>query len=125
MSGMNLDDYLEKSGKSRDDLQKDWAPQASKRIVGSLIMTKLGEELEIEVKSEEIEEEMNKVLAKYKGMEDMFNDLLDPKKNKFQLKKVGDTLPSADREVWTDGKSVLINKEKIGLLMEEINKDNK
>ncbi len=71
MSGMTLDDFLEKSGKTRADLEKDWTPQAQKRIIGSLIMTKLSEELEVKVDSEEIEEEMNKVLAKYRGVEDM------------------------------------------------------
>ncbi len=71
MSGMTLDDFLEKSGKTRVDLEKDWTPQAQKRIIGSLIMTKLSEELEVKVDSEEIEEEMNKVLAKYRGVEDM------------------------------------------------------
>ncbi len=71
MSGMTLDEYLEKVNKTVEDLQKDWTPQASKRIIGSLIMTKLGEELAIEVKTEEIEEEMNKVLTKYRGLEDI------------------------------------------------------
>ncbi len=75
MSGVALDDHLEKIGKNRNDLQKDWTPQATNRIVGSLIITKLGEELKIEVKTEEIETEMNKVLAKYKGMEDMESNI--------------------------------------------------
>lgn len=75
MNGISLDDYLEKAGKKIDDLQKEWTPQAIKRILGSLIIAKLGEELEIEVKVEEIEEEINKVLAKYKGVKDMENNI--------------------------------------------------
>jgi hypothetical protein len=35
------------------------------------------------------------------------DEIMDPKKNKFQLKKPGDTMPHS-REVWTDGVSVLL-----------------
>ncbi len=35
-------------------------------------------------------------------------DLLDPRKNKFALKKSGDILPY-DREVWTDGESIMLS----------------
>ena len=41
----------------------------------------------------------------YKKVENMFN----PKKNEFELKKIGDSLP-VNKEVWTDSKSVLINE---------------
>ncbi len=71
MSGTTLDNFLERSGKTRDDLEKDWTLQAKKRILGSLIMSKLAEELGIEADSKEVEEEMNKVLARYRGVEDM------------------------------------------------------
>ena len=71
MTGMTLDNFLENAGKTRADLEKDWTPQAKKRILGSLIMTKLSKELEIEPDAKEIEEDINKVLAKYGGVEDM------------------------------------------------------
>lgn len=37
------------------------------------------------------------------------NDLLDPKKNRFELKTIGDTIPHS-REVWTDGESILLSQ---------------
>ena len=44
---------------------------------------------------------------KYKGIEDMFRDYLDPNKNDFKLQQAGDNLPKRN-ELWTDGKSVLL-----------------
>jgi hypothetical protein len=46
-------------------------------------------------------------LMKGKSIE-VFNKMMSPKKNKFQLKKGSDIIPS-DREIWTDSESVLIN----------------
>ena len=43
----------------------------------------------------------------FMNMEKYFRYLLDPEKNYFGLKRVGDKLPN-DVEVWTDGDSVLI-----------------
>ena len=37
------------------------------------------------------------------------NQAMSPKKNGFELKKAGDIIP-ADREIWTDGESMLINE---------------
>jgi len=44
---------------------------------------------------------------KFMNMEEYFRYLLDPNKNKFKLKKIGDRLPK-DKEVWTDSNSILI-----------------
>jgi len=44
---------------------------------------------------------------KFMNLERYIQYLLDPKKNKFQLKTIGDKLPPK-REVWTDADSVLI-----------------
>jgi len=75
MSGMTFDDYLAKMGKTRDDLEKEWTPQARKRILSALVLEKLGEELEIKPQSDEIEAEMNKTLAMYKGVADIEKQL--------------------------------------------------
>lgn len=70
-SGMNFDQYLEKIGKKREDLEKEWAPQAQKRVVSALVLEQIADEEEINIDGKEIEQEMNKTLAMYKGVEDM------------------------------------------------------
>lgn len=71
MQGMNLDDYLKAMKKTREDLEKDWKADAEKRVKSAMILEELAKELEIEIPSEEIEEEMNKTLAMYKGVKDL------------------------------------------------------
>jgi trigger factor len=75
MSGMQLDMYLEKIGKTKDDIEKEWEPQAKKRVLGALVLEQLAEDEEINVESKEIEEEMNKTLAMYKGVQDLGKNL--------------------------------------------------
>ncbi|MEA3322823.1 MAG: trigger factor [Patescibacteria group bacterium] len=70
-SGMNFEQYLEKIGKKREDLEKEWAPQAKKRVVSALVLEQIADEEEINIDSKDIEQEMNKTLAMYKGVEDM------------------------------------------------------
>jgi trigger factor len=71
MSGMQFDDYLTKLNKTREDLEKEWEPQAKKRVVSALILEQIADDEEMDIDSKEIEEEMNKTLAMYKGVKDM------------------------------------------------------
>jgi len=45
---------------------------------------------------------------KFNDLEKYFRYLLDPKKNKFELKTIGDKLPK-NKEVWTDSDSILVH----------------
>ena len=50
------------------------------------------------------------ILTKFKKGDNLYQfieNILDPRKNDFELKKAGDKLPER-REVWTDGKSIMI-----------------
>lgn len=69
--GMNLDQYLEKLGKKKDDLKKDWMPQAEKRVISALALKEIIAQEEIKVEATEVEAEMNKTLQYYKNVKDM------------------------------------------------------
>ncbi len=71
MSGMKFEEYLEKIGKKREELEEEWKPQAKKRVMSALVLEQLAENEEIAVDSKEIEEEMNKTLQMYKGVKDV------------------------------------------------------
>ena len=71
MSGMKFDEYLEKIGKKREDLEEEWKPQAKKRVISALVLEQLADDEEINIDSKDIEQEMNKTLAMYKGIEDV------------------------------------------------------
>ncbi|EKE22006.1 MAG: Trigger factor [uncultured bacterium] len=77
--GMSLADYVGQLGKTVDDLEKDWVPQAQKRIKAALALEKIIKEKEIKISSEEIEEAMNKTLQFYKDEKDA-KDKIDMKR---------------------------------------------
>ena len=69
--GMTFDQYLMQIKKTIDDLEKEWEPQAIKRVKAALALEEVAKEKEIEIKSEEVEAEMNKTLAQYKKIKDV------------------------------------------------------
>lgn len=68
--GLTFDQYLQQIGKSVDELEKEWEPQAIKRIKAALALEEVAKEKEVEVSSEDVEAEMNKTLAQYKKIPD-------------------------------------------------------
>lgn len=80
--GMSLADYVGQMGKTIDDLEKDWVPQAQKRIKAALALEQIIKEKEIKVSSEKIEEAMNKTLQFYKNEKDA--------KSKIDMKRLFD-----------------------------------
>jgi len=72
LQGMNItfEQYLIQLGKTVDELEKEWEPQAIKRIKAALALEEVAKEREIEIPNEEVEAEMNKTLAQYKKIQD-------------------------------------------------------
>ena len=69
--GMTLDQYLGQMKKNKEDLMKDWIPQAEKRIKSAMALEAIIKEKEIEVPADKIEEELNRIMAQYKGVKDI------------------------------------------------------
>lgn len=69
MMGFKWQTYLEQAKKTEAELRTEWTPQAKKRIAAELILQKLAAQQEIEVTSEAIEAEMNKIFQHYKSQE--------------------------------------------------------
>jgi trigger factor len=68
--GMNLEKYLEQLKKTREDLKKDWAPQAEKRVKSALALKEAVLAEEIKADAKEIEDKANKTLQYYKKVQD-------------------------------------------------------
>lgn len=69
--GVTFEKYLEQIKKSQEDVEKEWEPQARKRILAALALEKVAKESEIEVSPEKIEAEINKTMAQYKNIKDV------------------------------------------------------
>lgn len=66
--GINLEQYLQQLKKDKEELEKDWEPQAAKRIKSALALKEIAKLEEVQVGSAEIEAEMNKTLQYYKNV---------------------------------------------------------
>lgn len=69
--GMSLDQYLEQLKKERKDLEKDWEPQAAKRVISAMALKEIARLEEINIDSKIVEDEMNKTLQYYKNIQNM------------------------------------------------------
>ncbi|OGI16312.1 MAG: trigger factor [Candidatus Moranbacteria bacterium RBG_19FT_COMBO_42_6] len=68
--GMSLDQYLGQIKKKKDELEKDWEPNAVKRVKSAMALNKIVKAEKVPLTSKEIEEEMNKTLQYYKNTKD-------------------------------------------------------
>ncbi|HWQ59626.1 MAG TPA: trigger factor [Candidatus Fimivivens sp.] len=75
MTGLSLPDYLARIGKTEEDLSVEWRPQAGKRLLSQFALESIAKDRDIDVANEEIEEEMNKVLAYVKSVRQAEKDL--------------------------------------------------
>jgi len=69
--GLNFSDYLARMKKTEDELKKDWLAQAKNRLAAHILLDALADMQEIDVDSQEVEAEMNKILQRYKDVEDI------------------------------------------------------
>lgn len=73
--GMNMDQYLAQLKKKKEDLEKDWEPNAVKRVKSAMALRKIVKTEEVALASKEIEEEMNKTLQYYKNTKDFAKNI--------------------------------------------------
>ncbi len=71
--GMQLDHYLESLKKSKDELLKEWRPQADKRVRTGLILRELAKQEAIVPNEEDIIAEVDRQLLRYQAHPEMAN----------------------------------------------------
>lgn len=69
--GMNFEGYLQQLKKSVDEIEKEWHPQAEKRVKAAIALEQAAKDEEITIEQEVIEVEMNKTLQQYKNVKDV------------------------------------------------------
>ena len=65
-AGLQVKDYLEQTKKTEDEVKKDWRLEAAKRAKGELVLREIAKVEKLEVKMEEIEPEVKKIMEMYK-----------------------------------------------------------
>ncbi|SNX52960.1 trigger factor [Thermoanaerobacterium sp. RBIITD] len=74
--GLNLDKYLEITGKSKDDLRKEMHDDAALRVKTQLVIDKIGKNENIEATDEEVENRISEMAKNYNiSVEDLKKEL--------------------------------------------------
>ena len=75
---MKLEDYLSQQGQSEADYMAEVRKAAENRVIGSIVMQKLTDELEIEVDEEAVEKQLAEMRHVYKKDENALKQLDNP-----------------------------------------------
>ena len=84
--GMNLDDYLQMMGKTRQEFKDEYKPQAEKQVKSRLVLEAIAKDAKIEVSEEEISEKIAEMAKMYGQNEE------DAKKNEQLVNYVKENL---------------------------------
>ena len=66
-AGLKMDDYLKHLKKSKDDLVKEWTPDAEKRAKVQLIVSRIAIEEKLEADQEQVKKEVEALMKAYPG----------------------------------------------------------
>lgn len=84
--GLAFEEYLAQIGKKKEELEKDFAKGAEKRVKAALVLRGLAKELQIEPSDEEITKCTDELLAKEDSLEDA--QKIDPEERRAYCKSV-------------------------------------
>jgi len=76
-SNIGLEEYLERVGKTEEELREELRPLATKRVTGSLVLGRIAEEEKIEVSDAEINAELGNMVQSVTGNKDEVKKRLD------------------------------------------------
>ncbi len=65
-AGLKFEDYLKQTDKKEEDLRKEWHPDAEKYAKNQMVLNKIAIEEDIVPKKEDLEAEVDKIMANYK-----------------------------------------------------------
>ncbi len=69
-AGFSFEDYLKHAGKSREDLEKEWAPQAEKRAKTQLALLEIAKKEGLKPDKAKTEESVKQLMAQYKDADE-------------------------------------------------------
>ena len=101
--GTTLEDYLKHSKQTKESWEKDVKEAAKNRVIGHIVVAKLGEELKIEVTDKEVEQQVTELQHVYAKSPEMLADLQTPEavasiRNRIRVNKTMDKLADLNRK---------------------------
>ena len=101
--GTTLDEYLEAQGKAMEDWEEELRARAEQRVISSIIVQKLADELHISIGEEELARRVAEMQAVYKKSPEASAQLADPQvieniRNRMRIDGALDKLAELNRE---------------------------
>ena len=101
--GTTLEDYLKHSKQTKESWEKDVKEAAKNRVIGHIVVAKLGEELKITVTDKEVEQQVAELQHVYAKSPEMLADLQTPEavasiRNRIRVNKTMDKLADLNRK---------------------------
>ena len=90
--GLNLDQYLNIIGKTREEFKKDYEEEAKTRVKERLVLDEIAKEEKIEPDEKEIKERMKEIAEHYGRKEDDVKDNVELKENVKETLKIEKTI---------------------------------
>jgi trigger factor len=85
MQNLSLEDYLKIEQKTAEDLRAELEPQAKDRLMRALVLGKLVEVEELDVKEDEVEAEIDRIVAPFEGQSEEFRKSFDTQSSRRRL----------------------------------------
>ncbi|HAF27001.1 MAG TPA: trigger factor [Lachnospiraceae bacterium] len=104
MQGLNLEQYMQFTGQTREKFEEDMKPQALKRIQSRLVLEEIVKKENITVSDEDLEEEYKKISESYKMDIEEVKDMVGEEgkeeiKKDLSMTKAGEFLAENAKEV--------------------------
>ena len=101
--GMSLDEYLESQGKAMEDWEDELRERAEQRVISSIIVQKLADELHISIGEEELARRVAEMQSVYKKSPEASAQLADPQvieniRNRMRIDGALDKLAELNRD---------------------------
>ena len=101
--GTTLDEYLETQGKAMEDWEEELRARAEQRVISSIIVQKLADELHVSIGEEELARRVAEMQAVYKKSPEASAQLADPQvieniRNRMRIDGALDKLAELNRE---------------------------
>lgn len=94
---MELEDWLKAQGKKKDEWEKDIREAAERRVISSIVVQRLGEEMKVEISDKDIEDQLEQMRQAYAKSPEALKEIDNPRTkaniyNRLRIEAIMDKL---------------------------------
>lgn len=99
---MSLEDWLKTQDKEKEEWEEDIHAAAERRVISSIVVQRLGEEMKVEVSDEDVEAQLSQMRAAYAKSPEALKEIEDPRTkanihNRLRIEAIMDKLVSINK----------------------------